>query len=163
MSERSSGVSLTAEKLARVLMITDRRVHQLVKMGVLIKEGRGRYPLIPNIQAYIKFWQERAVGAREMGEAPDYRAEKARLIKAQADKAEMEAEQLRGRLLDAEIVEQEWGKVLSNLRQALLAIPSKIAQAVSNAKDAAEAEEIIRAQIYEALNELSAGQVSESD
>ena len=66
-------------------------------------------------------------------------------------------------IIDAEIVEQEWGKVLSNLRQALLAIPSKIAQAVSNAKDAAEAEEIIRAQIYEALNELSAGQVSESD
>lgn len=163
MSGRGDGVNLTAEKLARVLMITDRRVQQLAKEGVLVKEGRGRYPLIPNIQAYIKYWQDRAVGAREMGEAPDYHAEKARLVKAQADKAEMEAEQLKGRLLDAEIVEREWGKVLTNLRQALLSIPSKIAQSVSSASDAVEAEEIIRAQIHEALNELSAGQIQEND
>ena len=59
--------------------------------------------------------------------APDFGAERARLIKAKADIAEMEAGGRRGELLPAEAVEAAWTAMLARLRARLLVLPDRLA------------------------------------
>ena len=48
--------------LCRVLNLSDRRIQQLVKEGVLTKEERGRYPFLTNIKNYVLYLQARVDG-----------------------------------------------------------------------------------------------------
>lgn len=75
--------------IAKLLLLSDRRVQQLTKEGVIPKAERGRYELAPAVQGYIRYLQERSL--RTDSSPIDYHMEKARLTKAQADSAEIEA------------------------------------------------------------------------
>ena len=82
-----------AEAIARLLVITPRRLQQLTKEGYLPKSERGRYELVPVVQAYIRYLRDRAVKG-DLGD-DDFGTHKTRLIKAQADIAELEAAPVR--------------------------------------------------------------------
>ena len=90
--------------IAKLLKLTERRVQQLSKEGVIPKAEHGRYELAPAVQGYIGYLQERVAPRREDDDPArvDYHAEKARLTKWQADMAEMEAAKMRGALVDAD-------------------------------------------------------------
>ena len=78
--------------IARLLLLTERRVQQLVKEGVIPKTERNRYELAPAVQGYIRYLQERIAGNPS---APvDFQLEKSRLVKIQADKAQIELDHL---------------------------------------------------------------------
>ena len=47
--------------MAKLLLLTPRRLQQLVTEGVVPKVERGRYELAPVIQAYIHYLRERMV------------------------------------------------------------------------------------------------------
>lgn len=47
--------------IADLLMVSERRVQQLAKEGVIPKAERGRYELVPTVQGYIRYLQERSV------------------------------------------------------------------------------------------------------
>lgn len=74
--------------IAKLLMLTERRVQQLTAEGVIPKAERGRYELAPAVQGYIRYLQERSL--RSDVSPVDYHVEKARLTKLQADKAALE-------------------------------------------------------------------------
>ena len=78
--------------MAKLLMVSERRVQQLAKEGVIPRADRGRYELVPTVQGYIKYLQDRCSGEAV---AYDYAVEKARLTKAQADLAEIEVARAR--------------------------------------------------------------------
>lgn len=59
----------------------------LAKDGIIPKAEKGKYDLIAATRAYIKYLQERATG-RDI-EPQDTYVERARLLKAQADKTEL--------------------------------------------------------------------------
>ena len=63
--------------IAKLLDLTERRVNQLAKDGVLPKSARGRYELVPVVRAYIRFLREKTVNT-DVG-ADDYAAHRARL------------------------------------------------------------------------------------
>lgn len=139
--------------VAKVLNLSERRVQQLVKEGVLPKTIRGKYDLIVCVQSYIKYLQQRAFGN---GAAPqDTHLERARLLKAQADKTELEVETMRGNLIPVEQVEVDWLTMVMSCRSRLLAIPTKIAFQIISLKEPEEVERFLKRNIYEALTELA--------
>jgi phage terminase Nu1 subunit (DNA packaging protein) len=156
--------SVPVGTLARLLNLTEVRIQQLAKQGVVVKGGRGRYDLWNSIKGYVRYLQERNVGrpgsglsATEAGEVvgEDYQKHRARLYKAKADSAELEASLLRGRLHDAEAVRKVTEDMISSARAKLLGVKRKAAGKVIGLTDLAAVEAAIEEPIIEALNELT--------
>lgn len=149
MAERLYSVGV----IAKLLNVSDRRVQQLAKEGIIPKAQRGKYDLIPCVQGYVKYLQDLAFG-KDMAPT-DVHTTRARLLAAQAEIAEMEAAEKKGRLLDAGKVAGWWAKIITNAKQNLLAIPSKAAPVLLACKTAAEIKAELQAMINEALDGLS--------
>lgn len=82
-------------------------------------------------------------------------AERTRLVKAQADKTELELEALRGSLVPAAQVIEHWQQFVGSARAKLLSMPSKLAGVLIACTDLNEIEAAVEASIYEALAELA--------
>jgi len=97
---------------------------------------------------------------RERGIAPDeggpvLEKEKARLTKAQADKAEIDAAERRGSMVSADQVITRWSSMAGSLRARLLGVHAKIAPRVRAASSDEEAATLIELAIIEALEEIA--------
>lgn len=139
--------------IARFLNLTERRVQQLARDGIIPKPEKGKYDLVRCVQRYVQYLQERAYGSADTPH--DTHLERARLIKAQADKTELEVAQMRGQLVPIEIIEHDWMQHVSACRMRMLAIPSKCAFQITALKEPAEIERFLKHSIYEALTELA--------
>jgi phage terminase Nu1 subunit (DNA packaging protein) len=140
--------------IARLLDLTERRVQQLSREGVIPKAERGEYDLVGAVRGYVVYLRDLAMKAQ--AGAPDFAAERARLIRARADLAEMEAEGRRGELLSAELVEVAWTAVLARLRARLLVLPDRLAPYCFEETTIAGVRDQIRTAVREALDELAA-------
>jgi len=140
--------------IARLLDLSERRIQQLSREGVIPKAERGQYDLVGAVRGYVAYLREQAV--RAQAGAPDFGAERARLIKAKADLAEMEAGGRRGALLPAEAVEAAWTLILARMRARLLVLPDRLAPLCHEETTIAGAREQIRSAVREALDELAA-------
>lgn len=109
---------LTGAELAALLGLSVRHLQNLATNGVLVADGRNRYPARACISAYAAYLQSRRAGDALSDE-------KLRLTRAQADKEEARAARERGELVEAEAVSREWAGILRDLRNALLAVPSR--------------------------------------
>ena len=138
--------------IAKLLLITDRRVQQLSKDGVIPKTDHGRYELAPAVQGYVRYLQERSLGRPSAPE--DYHTEKARLVKAQADRAEMEVKTISGELVKASDVANEWFATINDCKSRLLSIASKAAPILASESNAGACQTIIDDLVREALKEL---------
>ena len=139
--------------IAKLLNLTERRVQQLAKEGVVVRDGKGKYDLVGSVRGYIKYLQDRSLG-KDL--APiDSHIEKARLLRAQADKTELEVKALQKNLLPVTQIRMSWMMMLSSFRSRMLSIPAKTAHLLAPIDDNAEIERILREQIYEGLTELS--------
>ena len=138
--------------IAKLLLITDRRVQQLSKEGVIPKTEHGRYELAPAVQGYVRYLQERSLGRQSAPE--DYHTEKARLVKSQADKAELEVQTIRGELVEASAVASEWFSAVNDCKSRLLSIASKAAPILASESNAGACQTIIDDLVREALTEL---------
>lgn len=151
-----------AEVIAKLLDVTERRVRQLSSEGVIPKAARGRYEVVGAVRGYIRYLRNLALKG-EVG-AADYGIERARLVKARADLAEMEAARMRGDLILAADVIAAWTEVVALMRARLLALPDKIAPQLFTAgahetTSIAEGRDILRNAVFEALRELAAAKV----
>lgn len=144
--------------IARLLDLTERRVQQLARDGVIpasTRSGpdRGRYDLVGTVRGYVRYLREQAT--RSQTGTADFGVERARLIKAKADLAEMDAQIRRGDLLPAGDVEEAWIAVLARLRARLLVLPDRLAPLVHEETTIAGTRAQIRDAIAEALAELA--------
>lgn len=99
-------------------MSTRRTLAELLGPDVPAKRGRGR-PIAPH---------------RE------------RLVNAQAELAEIRARKLRGELVSAADVEREWTATITDIRQRMLAVPSRLGAKLALSREAvAVIDEEIRA------------------
>lgn len=149
--EKPSAPSITA--IAQLLCITPRRVQQLVKEGVLRKDTRGQYPLVTNVQGYIRYLQEES--RQGAAGSPEMRDSKVRHAAAKADRAEMEVQRLRGELVGVQEVIEAWANIFTLFKSRMRAIPSDVAPTVRLAKTDGQAQELLRQLIDDALRELS--------
>ena len=139
--------------IAKLLDLSERRVQQLSREGVIPKATRGQYDLIGSVRGYVQYLRDQAVSAQ--AGAPDYAAERARYIRARADLVEMEAAQRRGALITVEDIEAAWIKVLALLRTRVLALPDRLAPQVHIAASLAETRNLLSVNLREALEDLA--------
>lgn len=145
--------SYPVSTIAKLFGLTERRVQQLAKDGIIPKPEKNQYELIGSVRSYINYLQQRAFGK---GAAPqDTHFERARLLKAQADMAEIELAERTSELITVERVEADWIQMVTACRAKLLGIPTKTAYQIANLKDPEEVEKFLKRTINEALLELA--------
>ena len=145
--------------MAKLFNLTERRVQQLSKEGVIPKDARGRYELVPAVQGYVRYLQERALGQQVPEGAIDYHAEKARKTRAEADLAEMAAAR-RGELVEAAVVDQAWQSVMREIQSKLLGqTPARIASLVIGERAEAAIKKIVRSELVLVLEAASGADV----
>lgn len=141
--------------IAKLLNLTERRVQQLAKDGIIPKSEKGKYNLVGVIKSYVKYLQELAFG-RHAGGTADEAGSRARLIAAKAAIAEIELEKAKGDMVSVSIVADWWDSIVFAAKTRLLSVPSRAAPLVFGVTSLSAAQAVIENLITESLNELSA-------
>ena len=141
------------DTISKLLDLTPQRVTQLVNEGIIPRKERGRYELVPVVRAYIKYLRERGLRSDVSGD--DYNAHRTRLTKAKADMAEMEKAQIEEQLIPSSDVEKVWIEVSQNMRQKMLSLPQRAAPECFAAENLVEVKNILKEQVYDALQEIA--------
>lgn len=147
--------AVTATHLGGVVGISDRAVRELGRRGIVPRHADGTYPIRASIRAYCAWMREAAAGRGQMGPKSSLTAERLRLVREQADRAELANRATRGELVPAADVEAEWAAIATALRARLLALPARVHQRLAHLT-AAEVEAIDR-EVRDALTELGGG------
>lgn len=139
--------------IAKLLDLSERRVQQLSREGVIPKAERGRYELVPAVRGYIHYLRDRSldVGVVSIDVA------RQRKTAAEAELAEIELAKARADVASIEDVAKRWDAILSGVRARMLALPTKVAPMVTHENDQGIVKECIENAIHTALGELSAG------
>lgn len=90
------------------------------------------------------------------GYVPDYRHSRARREAAEASLAQLKLAEQRGELVRAEDVRASWARQIAALREALLQLPARVVPLLVADPQAAAMDEVLRAEIVQALAMLSA-------
>ncbi len=139
----------TSEKLADILGFTGpRRVQQLTKEGVLVREATGQYNIPDNVERYFR---KKLVGAATV----DFETERALHEKAKRELAEINLAKTKGEIHMAGDVEMVWTGMLMNFRSRIIGMPSKLAPQIVGMETIAEISGVLEAVTSEALAELS--------
>lgn len=134
--------TLTARQLAGLLGLSERRIFELSKAGMLQKP----YVLKPSIGAYIGFLRQEKGGLS---------AERQRLTKLKADILEIEKERRRGESILVADALAQWASVATAIRSKLLGLPTKLAPRLVALKSPLAVQAVLRPSVDEALSELS--------
>ena len=167
MADTTAGKNLQkVEIIAKLFDVTVRRIQQLTQDGVLktieVTENNRkvrRYDLMPTIQAYIKYLSDKAYGREQKESVSNKEEEKLQaevdIKKAKAKIAQLELDELEGRMHSAEDVEAMTTDLCLAVRSALLSMPGQLAVDVADINNAAEISEIIKSTVNDILEELS--------
>lgn len=152
---------VSAEVIAKFLKLSDRRVQQLVKDGILTKERRGEYPLIENIHRYLDY-----VGARVLTNEDEineielnvqYKKEKVRLTKYQANEQKVKSELAEKKVVLVEDVKHSLGNLFSLMRTKLLNVPERAEVQLLGETDSDAFCKKLTAEIKDAMYEVCDG------
>lgn len=147
----------TLDQICQLLGVSRAAVGDLVNSGIVVKLGPGEYNGPETCRRYIAHLKQR------QADTPKLTAARVKLAEEKAKIAEMERRRLEGELVSAKQVRDAWITVISVCRTRLLAIPAKVAARVKMAGTIVEVAAIIRAEIYDALRELSTAEVVVGD
>ena len=138
--------------LAKLLSVNERTITKLVDKKVLRRESRGTFDTVDAVAAYVA--HREGVVAAEQG-VGDYGKARAQLYLERARAARIKREQLEGSLVKvADVVAFNVG-IVTLVKNRLLGVPTKVAPRLVGLKNAAEAEALVRAEVYEALTEIA--------
>ncbi len=137
-------ITVSQTNLAKALGITNARVSQLIKEGVVFRDEEdkgGAVMLVKSVQSYTTY-KGASTGSNE--EDTDYMAEKAKHERVKRELSELKLAKEEANVYDAKTVELVMVEMLSNLRTQLLGLPSKLAPIV---------EQKSKEEIYQRLTE----------
>lgn len=139
--------------LGSVLNLSERRIQQLVKEGVLSKEERGRYPFMTNVKGYVMYLQSRVDGNNsgiiDLDEA------RKRKLQAEAMMAELELERTQENTISVADHGEFVGKLGDTIKGRLMVLPSKLAPALALETKQGLCKQIVEDEIRSALKEIS--------
>lgn len=152
-AEPGSGIT-TRENIAKLLDVTPKYVKYLVDRGVLVPRAGQQFEIVPSIHAYIRFLRKDATqGGSRLTES------RARFVLAKAEIAEFDRDERRGLLAPIDQIEETWLSVVGVMRAHLLTLPAKLSARITAAKTVQDVQDIVREEIYEALQILAKGTV----
>ncbi len=151
-----------SDTIAKLFGVTERRVQQLAKEGIIPAASVRpyRFDLLPTIQIYIKYLSDKINGKDQktandvQAEADKLRAE-ADLKQSKAKIADMQWQELDGKMHRSEDVEAMTNDLVYTIRGMVMALPGRLAMDVVQVSSAAEASALIRAECYKVLEELA--------
>ena len=149
--------SFNIQAIAKLLKLSERRIQQLAKEGVIPKAERGKYDLVNSVHGYIDYLKAKAGGEFT---AEEVLKNKNKLLKAKAELAEIDKMKASGELIPKGEVKKSWLELVHKLKQKLLSIPNKVAPVVVTVKSINEIKLIIQDKIHEALYEISSDERS---
>ena len=152
--------SFNIQAIAKLLKLSERRIQQLAKEGIIPKAERGKYDIVNSVHGYIDYLKAKAGGEFT---AEEVLKNKNKLLKAKAELAEIDKMNASGELIPKGEVKKTWLELVHKLKQKLLSIPNKVAPVVVTIKSINEIKLIIQDKIYEALYEISSDERGVSD
>jgi phage terminase Nu1 subunit (DNA packaging protein) len=116
--------------------------------------------MIPCVHGYIDYLKAKI--GREFT-AEDLAINRNRLLKAQADLAEIEKQKQEGELIAKQEVKKNWLSILSVIKSKLLSMPNKVAPVVMTYKNVNEVKLILKDKIYDTLHEIAGADLTQDD
>lgn len=152
------GYPIGVKEVAELTGYSTQRIDQLSAEGVTVKLGHGKYDAFATLQNMFSHVRTKKTNQYDADpsspEGQSYEAHRARLTKAKADIAEMDAELKKGTVHAAEAVAAVWGDMIGNARAKLLGLPVKLAGALDGLS-VTERQDMLKLAINEALQELA--------
>ena len=152
----------TSNQLSKLFGISVRQIQRLTIDGIIepVCEDRPyKYELETVCPQYCKFLESKVSDHSQRQIMADLEEEKlraeSRIKKAKAEIAELQANELSGKLHRAEDVEAITTDHVLYMRSMLLAMPGKLAIDLANIKTASEAAERVKQEVYFILNHLA--------
>ena len=102
----SKKASYGVDTISKLLLLTPRRVQQLVREGVLPRSERGRYELVPVVQAYVAYLKDRTIGTEVNVISLDQARQ--RKLAAEAELAEILLREKTNVLVYVDLVKSVW-------------------------------------------------------
>ena len=160
-SEETPGYCKT-EDLANLFGLTGQWINQLTRDGVIKRRDTPagkRYNVVESVRAYTQYLRDKAANRADRGIPEDKELEKfgaeVRIKRAKAEIAELEAQEVQGIMHRSEDVAAMTEDLIYTIRGSLMALPGRLAVDVVSAQTAAEAADIIRAEVFKVMQELS--------
>lgn len=148
----NSGISeiVGGVELGSFLGITQRRIQQLFNEG-MPRVSRGRFDLRQCVRWYIEYLRQ----ATDNSSFDKIQEQKSKLLAAKAEKAIIEAEILRGEVLNLEEAQQEIMFLAGVIKDEFLSLPGALACRVMDCSSAGEAKQVIELEITRVLNSVA--------
>lgn len=147
--------------LAEMLGFSPQYTAELVKEGVLVKTGRGRFVIRDSVRNFVsKLKGERKAGGANGG---GYEADKARKMKADADLAEIEVAKAAGKLIEERTQGRTWANAIVTTKSKLLALAPRLGPQTVIAASAKDATDLIEREMRSALEELTLAGVPDDE
>ena len=124
--ETGDGI-VNAETLGRLLMITDRHIQRLAKEGVFETKGRGKYPMVSCVHAYIRYLKEENKTQTKV-------AGDNRLRDARAKEIEIRVAKQDRSLIDLSEAQDVVDKMAGTFLQSMVGLPARITRNVNERK-----------------------------
>lgn len=155
MEKITANTEVSTSEMAAVLGITARRTRQLVEDGVFISTDSGKLNLSDCVKKYIAYKSQDADTVSDKAVERSKAKAEAALKQAKAEIAQLEAQELHGKMHRSEDVQKLTDDLIYAVRSTLMAMPGRLAVDVVGAGNANEAAEIIRAEIYKVLEDIA--------
>lgn len=108
-----------ASFFASLFKISERRVQQLAKEGVIPKIGQNQYPLLGTVKAYVSFLKDSGSGTS----SDDYKDGRARKMQAEAQAKEIANDVRAGSLYEKIDSDQKLAEAFKIFQQSVLTLP----------------------------------------
>lgn len=144
-----NNLTITQTEMGRILGVTQQRVGQLIKEGVMVTNDSNKILLVQSLQSFYK-----KDLAEEKEKHVSYDEEKALHERAKREIAELKLGELKNDLHKTEDIVFLVGGMVTIFRRHLLALPSKLAVSLAG-KSPEDINEELTKHINGALTELS--------
>ncbi len=159
MSEVAQVDIVSANDLAELLLVTDRRVQQLAGMGVITKVERGKYDLRQSIQGYIRFLNTMIPNKQLDGPAREVRAQteehRSVLMQERARMATLNRLEKEGLLVNKEQERRAAFKLGRTVRNSMMNIPARVAPGFAATQDSNKIYRSLEKEIIMAMEDVA--------
>lgn len=159
-------IEVTEKELAeKYLGLSDRRIRQLFKQGVLIKTQKGKYDLQKSVLGYVNHLREKEKTQNESLEKLKISKEAESLMheRLKKRKTELQVLQIEKKLHAQEDVEYFWNTMILAAKSRITSIPVKCAPILVGIEDRKEIQSILKREINDALNEIAEYDINQFD
>ena len=159
-----AGVIVSRKKLAEFLGVHVTTVDNWVSAGCPYKtKGRKGVEWQFNSSDVVKWREDRVKNNEEEGEPETLKSLQLRLMRAQAEKVELDLAKARDEVAPIEEVAQAWESVFAMIKSRLRNVPKRCSTQLAGETDTTRIKQIIGSEIDEALTEFADTPLNEED